>query len=78
VGSAPGYPHGVIDDIEELSKIALQHGVGLHVDGCLGGFLLPWLQKLGTTPVPQCLFILYLFIFYIYIGYLSFNFLHFL
>lgn len=47
VGSAPGYPHGVIDDIEELSKIALQHGVGLHVDGCLGGFLLPWLQKLG-------------------------------
>jgi glutamate/tyrosine decarboxylase-like PLP-dependent enzyme len=54
VGSAPGYPHGVIDDIEELSKIALQHGVGLHVDGCLGGFLLPWLQKLGTTPAPEC------------------------
>lgn len=48
VGSAPGYPHGVIDNIEELAKIAQQHDVGMHVDGCLGGFLLPWLRKLGN------------------------------
>ena len=47
VGSAPNYAHGVIDPIEKLSDIALEHGIGLHVDGCLGGFILPWGEKLG-------------------------------
>src|SRR5215472_1028417 len=47
VGSAPNYAHGVIDPIEELSDIALEHGIGLHVDGCLGGFILPWGERLG-------------------------------
>jgi glutamate/tyrosine decarboxylase-like PLP-dependent enzyme len=47
VGSAPGFPHGVIDPIEELSALALRHGLGLHVDGCLGGFFLPFARKLG-------------------------------
>ena len=41
VGSAPSYPHGVIDPIEELGQLALQHDLPLHVDACLGGFLLP-------------------------------------
>jgi sphinganine-1-phosphate aldolase len=47
VGSAGTYPHGVIDPIPELSELALEHEVGLHVDGCLGGFILPWAEKLG-------------------------------
>ena len=47
VGSAPNYAHGLIDPIEELGQIALDHGIGLHVDGCLGGFILPWGEKLG-------------------------------
>ena len=47
VGNAPSFPHGVIDDIEGLSKIALKHNLGLHVDCCLGGFHLPFLEKLG-------------------------------
>jgi glutamate/tyrosine decarboxylase-like PLP-dependent enzyme len=51
VGSAPGFPHGVIDPIVELSELALRHGIGLHVDACLGGFVLPWAEKLGA-PVP--------------------------
>jgi sphinganine-1-phosphate aldolase len=51
VGSAPPFPHGIIDPIEELSEIALEAGVGFHTDGCLGGFLLPWAEKLGY-PVP--------------------------
>ncbi len=51
VGSAPCFPHGVIDPIEALSEIALERGVGLHVDACLGGFLLPWAERLGY-PVP--------------------------
>ena len=47
VGSAGTYPHGVIDPIEALSDLALEHDVGLHVDGCLGGFILPWAERLG-------------------------------
>src|SRR5258708_24093246 len=47
VGSAANYAHGLIDPIERLSKIALEHDLGLHVDGCLGGFILPWGERLG-------------------------------
>ena len=47
VGSAGTYPHGVIDPIAALSDLALEHGLGLHVDGCLGGFILPWAERLG-------------------------------
>ena len=47
VGSAGNYPYGLIDPLEDLSQIALKHSIGFHVDGCLGGFILPWLEKLG-------------------------------
>src|SRR5512140_2247480 len=46
-GSAGTYPHGVVDPFERLSELALEHKIGLHVDGCLGGFILPWIEKLG-------------------------------
>jgi sphinganine-1-phosphate aldolase len=52
VGSAGNYPHGLIDPIEEMSELAQQRGIGLHVDGCLGGFLLPWLAELGMDIPP--------------------------
>ena len=51
VGSAPPFPHGIIDPIEELSEIARERGIGFHTDGCLGGFVLPFAEKLGY-PVP--------------------------
>jgi sphinganine-1-phosphate aldolase len=51
VGSAGNYPYGLIDPLAELSDIAVKHGLGLHVDGCLGGFILPWIERLGY-PVP--------------------------
>ncbi|MFH2037833.1 MAG: aminotransferase class V-fold PLP-dependent enzyme [Chloroflexota bacterium] len=51
IGSAPCFPHGVIDPIEELSTLAQTHGIGFHTDACLGGFVLPWAEKLGY-PVP--------------------------
>ncbi|MCU1454567.1 MAG: gadB 1 [Acidimicrobiales bacterium] len=47
MGSACNYGYGTIDPIAELSEVALRHGVGLHVDGCLGGFILPFGQELG-------------------------------
>lgn len=47
VGSAPGFPHGVVDPIEELAALAKSKGIGMHVDSCLGGYLLPFAVKLG-------------------------------
>lgn len=51
VGSAPSFPQGTIDPIEELSELARKHEIGFHTDACLGGFVLPFATKLGY-PVP--------------------------
>ncbi len=52
IGSAPSYPHGVIDPIAELGAVAQEHGIPFHVDSCLGGFLLPFVEKLGYNIPP--------------------------
>lgn len=52
VGSACNYPYGTIDPIAELSELALAHDVGLHVDACLGGFVLPFGEELGYDIPP--------------------------
>jgi len=52
IGSAPTFPHGVVDPIPELAQLATSRGIGLHVDACLGGFILPWVKKLGHD-VPE-------------------------
>jgi sphinganine-1-phosphate aldolase len=51
VGSAPAFPHGVVDPIPELGEIAERKGVWLHVDACVGGFIAPFARKLGV-PIP--------------------------
>ncbi|MBK9070876.1 MAG: aspartate aminotransferase family protein [Myxococcales bacterium] len=52
VASAPQYAHGVVDPIAELSDVALAHKLPLHVDACVGGFILPFLERLGHA-VPR-------------------------
>ena len=52
MGSACNYGYGTIDPIAGLSDLAIERGVGLHVDGCLGGFILPWGEKLGYDIPP--------------------------
>jgi glutamate/tyrosine decarboxylase-like PLP-dependent enzyme len=47
LGSAPEYPHGTIDPIEAFSEVALKRGVPLHVDACVGGFILPFMEMNG-------------------------------
>jgi sphinganine-1-phosphate aldolase len=47
VASAPAYPHGIIDPVEQIAVLAREHGIGLHVDACLGGFVLPFARELG-------------------------------
>jgi sphinganine-1-phosphate aldolase len=51
VGSAGNYGYGTIDPIAELAELAVERGVGMHVDGCLGGYLLPFGEQLGL-PIP--------------------------
>jgi sphinganine-1-phosphate aldolase len=51
VGSAPAYPHGVVDPILDLAALAKSHSLPLHVDACVGGFSLPFVRKAGY-PVP--------------------------
>ncbi|UCD02403.1 MAG: aspartate aminotransferase family protein [Promethearchaeota archaeon] len=47
VGSACDFPRGVVDPITELGILAQEYGIGLHVDACLGGFMLPFVKRLG-------------------------------
>lgn len=51
VGSAPNYPFGTVDPIPELAALAAERGISFHTDACLGGFLLPFYERLGR-PVP--------------------------
>lgn len=52
VGSAPQYAHGVVDPIADLGRLAEERGILCHVDACIGGFVLPWVEKLGYPVQP--------------------------
>jgi glutamate/tyrosine decarboxylase-like PLP-dependent enzyme len=52
VGSAPQYPQGVVDPIVHLAAIALEHDINCHVDACMGGVTLPYLEDLGEEIAP--------------------------
>jgi glutamate/tyrosine decarboxylase-like PLP-dependent enzyme len=52
IGSACNYGYGTIDPIVELGALASDRGIGLHVDGCLGGFILPFGEELGYRIPP--------------------------
>lgn len=47
MGSAPNYPYGVFDQIGDIAALAQKHGLWMHVDACVGGFLAPFVRKLG-------------------------------
>ncbi len=52
VGSAPSYPHGLLDPIADIAAIARDKNIFCHVDACIGGFMLPFVKKLGY-PIPD-------------------------
>ena len=51
-GSCPNFPHAIADDIEKLSDIALRYKIPLHVDCCLGGFLIAFYNK-ANIKIPK-------------------------
>ncbi|MBN1532853.1 MAG: aspartate aminotransferase family protein [Spirochaetes bacterium] len=52
LGSAPEYPYGIVDPIERLGEIAVKNGIPLHVDACVGGYMLPFVEELGYDVPP--------------------------
>jgi len=51
VGSAPQFPHGVLDPIEAIAALGVKYDIPVHVDACLGGFLIPFMEEAGY-PLP--------------------------
>jgi glutamate/tyrosine decarboxylase-like PLP-dependent enzyme len=51
VASTYSYPHGIVDPVPQLAALASSRGAGCHVDACIGGFVLPFMEMLGR-PVP--------------------------
>jgi sphinganine-1-phosphate aldolase len=52
VASAPSWPHGMVDPVVDMAKLALSRNLMMHVDACVGGFVLPFAKRLGR-PVPD-------------------------
>ncbi|WP_106181170.1 pyridoxal phosphate-dependent decarboxylase family protein [Prauserella shujinwangii] len=52
VASAPSYAHGVVDPVGEIAAAAAARGVRMHVDACIGGWVLPYLRRLGAAVPP--------------------------
>ena len=48
--SYPNYPYGTVDDIEAISTYCLKRDVPVHIDMCLGGFIVPFLKKEDGSP----------------------------
>ena len=52
LGSAPEYPHGIIDDIVALGVLGEKYNIPVHVDACVGGYLLPFMVQAGANIPP--------------------------
>lgn len=52
LGSAPNFPYGTIDNIPELSKLAVKYDIPLHVDCCLGSFVIGFYEKCKNEKLP--------------------------
>ncbi len=52
VASAPQYPQGVIDPVAAVAALAAERDINCHVDACMGGVALPYLERLGEVVPP--------------------------
>jgi glutamate/tyrosine decarboxylase-like PLP-dependent enzyme len=52
VASAYSYPHGILDPVAELAALAGEHQISCHVDACIGGFVLPFMERNGRPVGP--------------------------
>lgn len=47
VASAPNWPYGLVDPIPQIAAIAQRRGLWMHVDACVGGYVLPFAKRSG-------------------------------
>lgn len=52
VGSAPNFPYGTMDNIEAISELGVRYNIPVHVDACLGGFLICFMEAAGFSVPP--------------------------
>lgn len=52
VVSGPSYPYGSLDPVEEVAAACDDAGVDLHVDACIGGWILPFWREADGSAVP--------------------------
>lgn len=51
VASTPNFPYGTMDDVEAVSALGVRYNIPVHVDACLGGFLIAFMKRAGY-PLP--------------------------
>uniref|UniRef100_A0A7S1C432 sphinganine-1-phosphate aldolase n=1 Tax=Bicosoecida sp. CB-2014 TaxID=1486930 RepID=A0A7S1C432_9STRA len=51
VASAPQFPQGVFDDVGAIAALGVERDIPVHVDCCLGSYLVPYLDRAGF-PIP--------------------------
>ena len=51
MASCPDFSYGIMDDVQAIAALGESRGVGVHVDCCLGGFIVPFMDEAGY-PVP--------------------------
>ena len=52
VGTAPSTILGMVDPIPDMAAVAEERNISFHVDACVGGFFLPFTEKLGNPVTP--------------------------
>ncbi|MCF6195208.1 MAG: pyridoxal-dependent decarboxylase [Emcibacter sp.] len=50
--SAPSWHYANIDPIPEIAAVAVDADLWMHVDGCIGSYISPFLEKLGEKLTP--------------------------
>lgn len=50
-GSAPNFPHGIVDDIEAIGALGVKYNIPVHVDCCLGSFIVSYMAKAGFNEL---------------------------
>jgi len=52
LASAPQYAHGIMDPVEDIASLGKDLNIPVHVDACLGGFLIAFADKVGVRLEP--------------------------